>query len=190
MKKNKQNHIYVYDENYHQIIVIDGETGEKIDQKDDRVTSILKYLQDKGHTAKLRKFAVWCAHQTNDEIKPIQKKLIELAESAIEGEATTKQLRELYDETEGAAIATDTVGLRQGSDKAPAFLTTRECINPNPYDAALQAARFHRLWAELKHKGSGKEKFLKEIKVNTAADIVRETEQKQIDYLLDLINKD
>lgn len=190
MKKNKQNHIYVYDENHHQIIVIDGETGEKVEQKDDRVTSILKYLEEQNSSAKLRKFAVWCAHQTNEEIKPIQKKLIELAESAIEGQATTKELRDLYDETEGAAIATDTVGLRQGSDKAPAFLTTRECINPNAYDAALQAGRFHRLWAELHHKGEGKEQFLKEIKVNTATDIVRKTEQKQVDYLLDLINKD
>lgn len=190
MKKDKQNYIYVYDENHHQIIVIDGETGEKIDQKDDRVTSILKHFQDEGHTAKLRKFAVWCARQANEEIKPIQKKLIDLAEAAIEGDATTGQLRELYDETEGAAIATDTVGLRQGSDKAPAFLTTRECINPNPYDAALQAARFHRLWAELRHKGSGDEKFLKEIKVNTAGDVVRDTEQKQVDFLLDLMNKD
>lgn len=190
MKKNNQNHIYVYDENHHQIIVIDGETGEKVEQKDDRVTSILKYLKEEGNTTKLRKFAVWCAHQTNKEIKPIQNKLIELAESAIEGEASTKELRELYDETEGAAIATDTVGLRQGSDKAPAFLTTRECINPNSFDAALQAARFHRLWAELNHKEAGEEKFLKEIKVNTAAEIVRQTEQKQVDYLLDLIGKD
>lgn len=190
MKKNRQNHIYVYDEDQHQIIVIDSETGEKIDEKDDRVTSILKYLKEKNNSSKLRKFAVWCAHQTNKEIKPIQKKLIDLAESAIEGKATKKQLRNLYDETEGTAIATDTVGLRQGSDKAPAFLTTRECINPNAFDAALQAARFHRLWAELKHKDSGKEQFLKEIKINTAAEIVRKTEQKQVDFLLDLINQD
>ncbi|MDX1586996.1 MAG: hypothetical protein R3222_09635, partial [Balneolaceae bacterium] len=112
MKKNNRNFIYVYDEDHHQIIVIDGETGEKIDQKDDRITSILKHLEEKGETAKMRKFAVWCAHQANEEIKPIQKKLIDLAESAIQGEATTRELRELYDETEGAAIATDTVGLR------------------------------------------------------------------------------
>lgn len=190
MKKDKQNHIYVYDQEHHQIIIIDSETGEKVEQKDNRVTSILKYLKKQQHNAKLRKFAVWCAHQTNKRIKPIQKKLIELAELAIEGKATTKQLRNLYDETEGAAIATDTVGLRQGSDKAPAFLTTRECINPSAYDAAIQAARFHRLWAELRHKDSGKQQFLKEIKINTTADIVRETEQKQVDFLLDLINKE
>lgn len=190
MKEDKQNHIYVYDQDHHQIIIIDGETGEKVSQKDDRVTSILKYLRDQNGDARLRKFAVWCAHQTNKEIKPIQKKLIELAESAIEGKATKKQLRELYNETEGAAIATDTVGLRQGSDKAPAFLTTRECINPDAYRAAIQAARFHRLWAELQNKDSDNHQFLKEIKVKTTADIVSQTEQKQVDFLLDLINKD
>lgn len=190
MKDNKQNHIYVYDEDRHQIIVIDSETGEKVEEKDNRVTSILKYLNEAQDEARLRKFAVWCAHQTNKKIKPIQNKLIELAEAAIEGKATVKQLRDLYNETEGAAIATDTVGLRQGSKKAPAFLTTRECINPNAFDAAMQAARFHRLWAEMDHKDSGKDQFLKEIKLHTAAEIVLKTEQKQVDFLLDLINSD
>lgn len=188
MSQDKRNHIYVYDRDRHQVVVIDSETGEKIEEKDDRVTSILKYLSKQEEHAKLRKFAVWCAHQTNEKIKPIQKKLIELAEAAIEGKATTRQLRELYDETEGAAIATDTVGLRQGSHKAPAFLTSRECINPNPLDAAIQAARFHRLWSELQQQASGKQQFLKEIKVDTGGEAVKNTEQKQVDYLLDLIN--
>lgn len=190
MKEKNRNHIYVYDQDHHQIIIIDSETGEKIKEKDDHVTSILKHLNDKDDDIKLRKFAVWCAHQTNKEIKPIQHKLIELAEQAIEGKATKKQLRELYDETEGAAIATDSVGLRQGSDKAPAFLTSRECINPNAYQAALQAARFHRLWAELQLEKSDTHEFLKDIKIGTATDSVKDTEQKQIDFLLDLMSSD
>lgn len=189
MKDNKRNHIYVYDRDRHRVIVIDSETGEKIDDKDDKVTAILKYLAEQQDFAKLRKFAVWCAHETNKKIKPIQKKLIELAESAIEGKATKEELRELYEETEGAAIATDTVGLRQGSHKAPAFLTTRECINPDALEAAVQAARFHRLWAELREQASEEQQFLKDIKVNTAGDEVKNTEQKQVDYLLDLINE-
>lgn len=189
MSQDKRNHIYVYDRDRHQVIIIDGETGEKIDQKDDRVTSILKYLAKNKEYAKLRKFAVWCAYQTNQQIKPIQKKLIELAEAAIEGKATTRQLRELYEETEGAAIATDTVGLRQGSHKAPAFLTTRECINPSAFDAAIQAARFHRLWSELEHQGSEGAQFLREVKVDSAGDAVKNSEQKQVNYLLDLMNE-
>ena len=188
METRSQNYIYVYDEERHQIIVIDGETGEKINQEEDRVTSILSHLNQQGETAKLRKFAVWCTHQTNKRIKPIQNKLIDLAERAIQGEANRDELQKLYDETEGVAVATDTVGLRHGSKKAPAFLATRECINPNAYEGATQAARFHRLWAEL-HEQKEKEgrTALKEVKVNASADLVRQTEQQQIDYLLDLM---
>lgn len=189
MSKDKQNHIYVYDRDHHKVIVIDGETGEQISDKDDRVTSILKHLKEKEETVKLRKFAVWCAYQTNQEFKPIQKKLIELAESALNGEAGTDELREMYEETEGAAVATDTVGLRQGSHQAPAFLSTRECINPDAYDAAIQSARFHRLWSELKQQDPEAQQVLKEVKVDSAGKAGKDTEQKQVDYLLDLINE-
>lgn len=189
MSKQKQNHIYVYDRDHHKVIVIDGETGEEISEKDDRVTSILKHLKQNEELIKLRKFAVWCAYQTNREFKPIQKKLIELAESALNGEAGPEELQEMYEETEGAAVATDTVGLRQGSHKAPAFLTTRECINPNAYDSAIQSARFHRLWAQLKEQDSDTSQVLKEVKIDATASPAKATEQKQVDYLLDLINE-
>jgi hypothetical protein len=187
MNSGSQNHIYVYDDERHQIVIIDGETGERIEEQEDGVVSILKHLHERNEYAKLRKFAVWCAHQTNEHIKPIQNKLIELAELAIQGKATINQLKELYDETEGVAIATDTVGLRQGSEKAPAFLATRECINPNALEGALQAARFHRLWAEIHEQNKHERKALKEIKVDATTDPIRYTQQKQIDYLLDLM---
>lgn len=187
MKTRSQNYIYVYDDEHHQIIVIDGETGERVDEQDDQVTSILGYLNKQKETAKLRKFAVWCAHQTNDHIKPIQNKLIELAEQAIQGKAEPEQLEKLYEDTEGVAIATDTVGLRQGSVKAPAFLATRECINPDAFEGAKQAARFHRLWVEMKEQKSEGPKTLKDVKVNAGTDLIKQTEQKQIDYLLDLM---
>lgn len=187
MSPSKQNHIYMYDEEKHQIIVIDGETGEKVQEQDNDVTTILKHLQEQEEYKKLRKFSVWCAHQTNKNIKPIQHKFIELAEEAIQGNATKKKLRELYEDTEGTAIATDTVGLRQGSEKAPAFLVTRECVNPDPFEGAMQAARFHRLWVEINEQEQNKRKVLKEIKVPIANNHVQEVLQQQINFLLDLI---
>ncbi len=84
----------------------------------------------------------------NDELKPIQKKILDLAEEAIQQKADTESLQQLYRETEGTAIATDTVGLRQGKENAPAYLAARECINPDALEGAIQAARFHRLWDE------------------------------------------
>jgi len=191
MKSQEQNYIYVYDEDKNQIIIINSENGETVEEKDDDVTSLLKHLRDQTESSKLRKFAVWCAYQTNENIKPIQNKIIELAERAIEGEASDRQLKELYEETEGAAVATDTVGLRQGSEKAPAFLATRECINPDAFEGAKQAARFHRLWEDIKSKDSDDDqsKILRNIKASTDSPNVKDATQKQINYLLDLMNK-
>ena len=187
----EENYIYIYDTDRHKVIIIDGETGEEIEEKDDRVTSVLNYLREQEADDKLRKFSIWCAHQCNNEFKPLQTKMVELAESVIQGKKTREDLEKLYEETEGQAVATDTVGLRQGSINAPAFLATRECINPDPFEGALQAARFHRLWADLKDREEDEEKdnqkVLKEIEIDAAEDAVQQTEQQQIDYLLDLI---
>lgn len=168
--------------------MINGETGEQVDTKDDRVTALIKHLNSDNRSILLRKFAVWCVQQINDDLKPIQKKILELAEKAIQQQATEKELRELYEETEGTAIATDTVGLRQGEESAPAYLAARECINPDVLEGAIQAARFHRVWAEIMHKND-KEPVLKEVKANATKDIVHKVEQQQTDYLLDLMNK-
>ena len=181
-----RNHIYVYDDESHKIIVIDGETGEEVRQKEDRVSALLGHFRERGEEEKLRKFAVWCAHQTNEKIKPIQAKMFDLAEKAIYDKATRKQLRQLYDETEGTAIATDTVGLQHGSSSAPAFLASRECINPDAFSGAVQAARFHRLWAEMK-EAEEESPYLKEVEVGVSQAAVIKTEQTQVDYLLDLM---
>jgi FlaA1/EpsC-like NDP-sugar epimerase len=173
--------------------MIDGETGEQIEEEDDQVTTFLKYLHEEGETILLRKFAVWCAREVNQKLKPIQKKILDLAEEAIQQDTDKESLRELYEETEGAAIATDTVGLRQGNENAPAYLAARECINPDPLEGAIQAARFHRLWAEMKEENKDEDKVehkaLKKIKAKTSESTIQKVEQQQTDYLLDLMNK-
>lgn len=190
MKSGTHDYIYIYDADSDKIIIIDGETGEEIHHKNDRVTSVLNYLKENKEFEKLRKFAVWCAHQANATIKPIQAKMFDLAERAIYDEADADQLKELYDETEGTAIATDTVGLQYGSTSAPAFLASRECINPNAYEGAFHAARFHRLWAGLiEQKKNAVAPYLKEIEHTASEETTREAEQAQIDYLLDLMGK-
>lgn len=188
MTPKRQDLIYIYDTDRQKIIMIDSETGEQVHEKDDQVTSLLKYLQDEERETLLRKFAVWCTYQINDQLKPIQKKILDLAEKAIQQEADTEALQELYEETEGTAIANDTVGLRQGEESAPAYLAARECINPDALEGAIQAARFHRIWAEMKQENDG-EKVLKEIKAEAEKDVISQVEQQQTDYLLDLMNK-
>ncbi len=191
MKQKRQDLIYIYDTDRQKIIMIDGETGEQVKEEDDKVTSFLKYLHEEDEPILLRKFSVWCANQINDNLKPIQKKILDLADKAIQEEADRTSLQELYEETEGTAVATDTVGLRQGDQSAPAYLAARECINPDPLEGAIQAARFHRLWAEMKEeeKDDASDVALKEIKAETTKSSIQKVEQQQIDYLLDLMNK-
>lgn len=189
MKKPNQDLIYVYDTEHQKIIMIDGETGERIREEDDEVTALLKYLDKEGHSNLLRTFAMWCARQINDELKPIQKKILDLAEKAVRENVETEDLTELYQETEGTAVAADSVGLRKGAQSAPAYLAARECINPNALDGAIQAARFQRLWAEMQDK---KEEFsdtaLKEIQASSKQTAIVNVKQGQIDRLLDLMN--
>lgn len=190
MKHKKQDLIYIYDTEHQKIIVIDGETGDRITEEDDQVTSLLKYLHQEENTILLRKFAVWCARQINDELKPIQKKILDLAEKAIQKETGEKALRELYEETEGTAIATDTTGLMQGNENAPAYLAARESINPDPLEGAIQAARFHRLWAEMtENKNEFDDVALKEVKAKTSKTAIQKAEQQQTNKLLDLMNE-
>lgn len=190
------NFIYAYDNESDQIIVIDAETGERVEQRNNRVLSILNYLNEKGAEVKLRKFALWCAREANSDIKPMQKKFLELAEQAISQKAQERDLQQLYTSSEGEAVATDTVGLRQGSEKAPGFLASRECINPNAYEGAKNAARFHCLWAEMQKDEQEQEQeqeeadYFEEIGPVAHTDIIERTEQKQVDYLLDLIGMD
>lgn len=188
MSTKSQDLIYIYDTDRQKVIMINSKTGEQVKEKDDEVTSLLKYLKEENRETLLRKFAVWCTRQINDDLKPIQTKILDLAEEAIKQEAETEDLQELYQQTEGAAVATDTVGLRQGNENAPAYLAARQCINPDALEGAIQAARFHRIWAEMKHQNDDKS-VLKEIKAEAAEDVIREVEQKQTDHLLDLMNK-
>ena len=189
MNKGNQNLIYVYDTEHQKIIMIDGETGERIREEDDEVTAFLKYLDKERQSNLLRNFAIWCARQINDDLKPIQKKILDLADKAVREDVEAKALNELYQETEGTAVAADSVGLRKGAQSAPAYLAARECINPDVLDGAIQAARFHRLWAEMQDKKEEySDKALKEIQASSEQTAIFKARQGQIDQLLDLMN--
>lgn len=190
MNKRNKNLIYIYDTDHQKIIMIDGETGERVREEDDKVTGLLKYLDEQGRARLLRKFAVWCARQINDDLKPIQKKILDLAGKSIREDVRSEELQELYEETEGTAVAADTVGLRRGSKSAPAYLAARECINPDALEGAIQAARFHRLWAEMQDQPEEfSDKALKEIRAETDRDALKNVTEQQTDRLLDLMNE-
>src|SRR5690625_3153357 len=189
MDKQNQNLIYIYDEDQQQIVMIDSETGERVHEEDDKVTGLLKYLYEQGRLILLRKFAVWCAQEINVSLKPIQKKILDLADKAIQENVETEALEELYLETEGTAVAADTVGLRRGSQSAPAYLATRECVNPDALKGAIQAARFHRVWAEMhEQEENPSDEALREIKAAMDQNALQQVIERQTDHLLDLMN--
>ncbi len=173
MAESNSNIIYIYDDEHKQIISIDAETGERMDRRKSSVLQLLIYLNERSENAALRKFTVWCAHQTNKKIKPIQNRCLQLAEKAISDQVDNIALQKLYEKMEGAAIAIDTVGLRQESPQASGFLVTRECVNPDAYKGAKNAMRYYALWAEMKGSSSNNS--------------FQEREQKQIDCLLDIL---
>lgn len=188
MTADPQNFIYAYDDDEQQIIIIDAESGERIGQKPNRVQPVLEHLSLNSDDIKLRKFAVWCAYKCNKNIKPIQRKFLELAEQAIQKDVATGALKNLYIESETEAVSVDTIGLRQGSVKAPGFLASRECINPDPLQGANNAARFHCLWAEMNRDNEEKlSSGLEQVRKKAEKSIFEQTEQAQIDYLLELI---
>ncbi len=86
-------------------------------------------------------------------------------------------------------IATDTVGLRQGSKSAPAYLAARECINPDALEGAIQAARFHRLWMEMDTQEDFSDQALQEIQASSGHEPVQKATRQQTDKLLDLMNE-
>jgi hypothetical protein len=189
MESVNRNFMYAYDDDEQQIIVIDSETGERIEERDNRVLSILAHLNEQNDDRRLRRFTLWCAHETNSHIKPMQKKFIEIAEKAIHEDVDQEKLKELYSKSEGQAVATDSVGLRQGSSQAPGFLASRECINPDAYEGAKNTVRYHCLWAEMNHAAKEWREYLEEIGPKISKNTIEEIEQQQVDQLLDLMGE-
>lgn len=168
-------HRYTYDADTGRVILVDSETGEAVACEEDRLQKLLRWLGGEGERVLLRKFCLWCARRMSGGIKPVQQKLILAAEEAVGGNGAGPALEKLYEETEGMAIATDTVGLRRGDRNAPALLATRECVNPDSLEGALQSARYLRLWKSMSAHAS------------LLPEGAESDDQPEVDYLLELI---
>ncbi len=189
MKASNRNHIYKYDRERQKVIIINSETGKEVKRSDDQLTALLKYVREQGANHVLRKFAIWCARQPNVDWKPVVYKMFRTAEDYLHDEITKEKMNEFYQETEGIAVSTDSVGLRQGDLKAPLLLAARSCLHPDPYQAATESARYHKLWVEMDYKFRNDD-----LSEDDAEEVNRtmldKVTQRQIDHLLDLMARD
>ncbi len=186
MSASNRNHIYKYDHEKRKVIIIDAETGEEIKRRDGKLDTLLKYLAHKESEEILRKFAIWCARQPDEAWKPVIYEMFRTAEGYLYGDISLDRMETLYRDTEGIAISTDSVGLRQGDLKAPLLLAARACINPDPYQAATEASRYYKLWCEMNYKYQNKdlsEEDAEEVNQNMLTRLT----QRQVDYLLELM---
>lgn len=188
MQPSGNKYIYVYDTDQNQVIILDPETGEEIERRDDDVMSLLDYLYDMKAYASLRKFAVWCARQPDVEWKPIIYKMFKVAEEAIHGEVSEEELQQLHENTEQAAVSAQTIAVSKESLVTPLFLAARACINPNPYNAALEASRFYNLWIEM-NIVQGSEKINEWEMTKQIHEKKQEVKKEQIDTLLELLSE-
>lgn len=168
--------MYPHGRHGHKVTVTDHRMNLKVQGSGDKVTQLLNSFASCNFNSDLRKFIIWCSYQCNSYIKPLQHKLFFLAENFIEGTIGSGELQLWYAKTEGMAVASETVGLPQGSKQAAAFLISRETVNPDALDGALQAAKLHLIWAETYYKEGN------------IPQIIEHVHQRQINYLLDLMN--
>lgn len=184
MSASNRNHIYKYDHERRKVIIIDAETGEEIKRTDGTLTTLLKYLSDKESGDILRKFAIWCARQPDESWKPVIYKMFRTAERYLHGDIPLEKMKKLYRDTEGIAISTDSVGLRQGDLKAPLLLAARACLHPDPYQAATEASRYYKLWCEMNYNYRNID-LSEEDAEDVNRNMLKLITQRQIDYLLE-----
>ncbi|MDZ7771320.1 MAG: hypothetical protein U5K31_01015 [Balneolaceae bacterium] len=167
---------YEYHTDGQTVILFDRESGRAVSRENDRVLSLLRWLREGGRRKELRRWSVWCARRMSPSIKPVQRRLLRAAEAHLDGETGAERIASLYEETEGMAVATDTVGLRQGSAGAPAFLATRECVNPDAWQGALRCSQYLSLWKAARSGASP----------SFSTSLPRPDDQREVDFLLDL----
>ena len=179
--------MYIFDRDKNRVILVDSETGKEVQHPSPHVTALIDYLRERGDEGSLRKFAIWCARQTEFEWKPIVRKIFLQAEEAAEGSIGAEELEALYDETEGAAISAESMGLTSDNREGPGFLAVRSCVHPNASQAALDASRFALLWAEMNFKHQ-QDDLGEDDEKQTWNNLRDKISQQQIDRLLELLS--
>jgi hypothetical protein len=108
----------------------------------------------KGQTARLARFAHWCASQTaTDDMTAICRDAIELARQRAEGEIEPKSFATRAEWLRGQMpLAAAVIGLKHGAPNAMRLLAIAAALDTGPLTAALQASRNQRGYERMREQ--------------------------------------
>jgi acyl-CoA reductase-like NAD-dependent aldehyde dehydrogenase len=164
---------YIFDSRERRPLVMDRQTGAEVDWDAAPRVQLIDYVAAARSTVVLRRFARWCARQTNVDTVPSDTPTGRLWTAAQEGEEAWPRVRA---ETVDAVVEAVVLDLSRHRADAARLLVAHACTHPDPRQAAIDAAHMSERAAEFAADAAPTE-------------AVRALRQRQIDWLLDEVGK-
>jgi hypothetical protein len=162
---------YIFDSRQQRTLVLDRATGEEVAWTSVPRVQLIEYVAEQRSPQELRRFARWCARQT-DVVATSKHSATGALWVAAQGEPTVWS--EARSDAGEAVVRAAALGLSQGDPSAARLLVVHACTHPDPARAAIDAAHMSERWAEF----------------NADADPehdVRRMRQRHVDWLLDAL---
>lgn len=164
---------YIFDSRTHRPLVMDRATGEEYALGGAPRAQLIEHVKRRHSSDLLRRFARWCASQTEAEAVPLHTAAGRLWSAAQHEKASVwKHARR---RTSDAVVLAAALGLSRGQPEAARLLAIQACTHPDAELAALDAAHMSERWAE----------FCTE---SNAAAAARSMRQRHVDWLLDALH--
>lgn len=160
---------YIFDSQEHRALVLDRTTGEEMAWHSIPRVQLIDYVAETTSASTLRRFARWCARQTNVGSAPDESAAARLWTA---DETVWSSVRA---ETTDAVVWAAALGLSQRQGEAARLLAAHACTHPEARRAAIDAAHMNERWAEFEADGDPE-----------AA--VRDLRQRHVDWLLDVLS--
>lgn len=171
-----EEYYYIFDARAHRAVVVDRRTGKEVVWAAVPKIQLVEYVEENVSVAILRRFAKWCARETQiSTVSPNTPagQLWSVLQQNPAPEAWTALRNELTD----ALVSATALGLPRRQAEAARLLVVHACTHPDPRQAAIDAAHMIERWAEFTAEGT------------TPEAAVRVMRQRQIDWLLDGIGR-
>jgi hypothetical protein len=119
-----------------------------------QLEQLIDNARDSGADCELRRFAVWCALQTEPS-GTRWSYVIDRAEQYALGQVPFEELKELRQSLAGASAAAALIGLRHNATNAATLLAAMNTLAPDAAVAARAAAELQRKWVQMRAENQG-----------------------------------